>query len=314
MNWDKYRQAMDELPISEDFEDRLRAAVAAVESEPTRETGGRPAVKPAKRAGRSVAVRRMGWAVAAVIATFAFALTAHAAATLMAPEEVVQEFGDGALAAAFASEDAVLVDETQRVGDYDVTLVGLVTGENLTAWMDPYERSATYAVIGLRRADGEPITDETVLAMREAYFATGTPIGPDELYWSDEPSFEPNGGLLAESANLEHVSCWPLVGGCDSPELNDYLADVGWHGGVADGAYYLVVNVNDLMVFADHPVYLVVYEGMGLSEDACEKNPDGSFSFKEGCGGAMFKLPLDPADADPEKAAEILAGGFDGRL
>lgn len=317
MDWNSYRRAMDALPISEDFEARALAAALAVEgasqeatSASARRTGvAGAACKASKAAPRRRMVRRFVGMAAAVAATFAFAVSAFAIGGFLAPEEVARELQDASLETAFAGSDAVPVGETQRVGDYDVTLEGLVTGENLSDWIDNYDRSATYAVVGLRRADGTPLTEEMLAAMRDKRYAAGEMIGADEYYWPDGAKVLSNRETLsAEDTDLELVTCHALVQGLEGSVLSDYATDgASCTSVLIDGAYYLVAAVNDLSVFADRPVYLAVYEGVDEPASVLQENPDGSFSYRDGHGGALFKLPLDPADADPEKAAQIAA-------
>ena len=318
MDWNSYRRAVDALPISEDFETRALKAALATEHAPRGEAApataryaepAGTAFKASKASPRQRTARRFVGAVAAVAATFTFAVSAFAIGGFLAPEEVVRELQDASLEAAFSGNDAVSVGETQRVGDYDVTLEGLVTGENLSDWIDHYDRSATYAVVGLRRADGTPLTEEMLAAMRDKRYATGEMIGADEYYWPDGAKALSNRETLsAEDTDLELVMCYALVQGFEGSVLSDYATDgASCTSVLIDGAYYLVAAVNDLSVFADRPVYLAVYEGVDEPASILQENPDGSFSYRDGHGGALFKLPLDPADADPEKAAQIAA-------
>ena len=316
MDWNSYRRAMDALPISEDFEARALAAALAVEGAPQEAASASAryaglvgaACKASKAAPRRRMTRRFVGMAAAVAATFAFAVSAFAIGGFLAPEEVARELQDASLETAFAGSDAVPVGETQRVGDYDVTLEGLVTGENLSDWIDDYDRSATYAVVGLRRADGTPLTDEMLAAMRDKRYAAGETIRADEYYWPDGAKVLSNRETLsAEDTDLELVTCHALVQGFEGSVLSGYAADgASCTSVLIDGAYYLVAAVNDLSVLADRSVYLAVYEGVDEPASVLQENPDGSFSYRDGHGGALFELPLDSADADPEKAAQIV--------
>ena len=68
------------------------------------------------------------------------------------------------LAAAFDSEDAVAINETAAVGDYTVTLAGLVSGGDLSAVPTEYNgeliSDRTYAVFTLTRTDGQPLEEQ----------------------------------------------------------------------------------------------------------------------------------------------------------
>ena len=67
------------------------------------------------------------------------------------------------LAAAFDSEDAVAINETAAVGDYTVTLAGLVSGGDLSAVPTEYNgeliSDRTYAVFTLARTEGQSLKE-----------------------------------------------------------------------------------------------------------------------------------------------------------
>ena len=66
------------------------------------------------------------------------------------------------LAEAFQSEDAIVLDESVTAGDYQITLAGMVSGEDLSVPTDyngEIINDRTYAVFRVARADGAPLTD-----------------------------------------------------------------------------------------------------------------------------------------------------------
>ena len=68
---------------------------------------------------------------AAVIATLG-SVSAYAAWRYLTPKQVAEETEDEKLSQVFAGEDAVLVDETESYGGYDVTLLGITAGNNIS--------------------------------------------------------------------------------------------------------------------------------------------------------------------------------------
>ena len=66
-------------------------------------------------------------------------------------------------------------------------------------------------------------------------------------------------------------------------------------------AYY-VLDTGDFQMFADHTVYLAVYEGFVPSYDTFSAAEDGTYSIRAGVTGALFTLPLDERLADPAAA------------
>ena len=108
--------------------------------------------------------------VAAAVAA-AMSVTAFAAVTLLRPQDVAQRAGNEVLATAFESEGAITANETKTVGDYQVTFMGLVSGEGLDT-LD-VSRDRTYAVLAYARTDGAPIEEDvpelTVSPLVEGY-------------------------------------------------------------------------------------------------------------------------------------------------
>lgn len=100
---------------------------------------------------------------AVLIAAAALLIVSASAAAILwrSPAQVAEGVGQPLLAEAFESEDAVLLNETVETGDFNVTLLGLVSGAGLSSWEQDVDASHTYAVVGLSRLDGTPLEDET---------------------------------------------------------------------------------------------------------------------------------------------------------
>ena len=104
---------------------------------------------------------------AAVIAaaTLVFgSVTVFAAHHYLSPAEAAMEVEDDTLKKAFLGEEAVLVNETQEMGGYKITLLGSVAGKNLSdylSWDDAGlpKDDRLYTVVAIEHGDGTPMPD-----------------------------------------------------------------------------------------------------------------------------------------------------------
>lgn len=212
-------------------------------------------------------------AVLVAAAAVLLAVSVSAAVLFLNPAAVAERFENPTLAAAFKSRDAVPVNETVQTGDYTITLAGLVSGEGIGKWYDEAEPSRTYAVVSVARADGTPLTEENYDVM-----ATGTfTISP----------------LVAGYAP-HAVNAWTLKGGCGS-----FLEN---------GVAYYLLDTLDIQMFADHTVYMAVYQGFVPSYGEFSVAADGTYSLRPGVTGVLFTLPLDESLADPAAAQAFVEG------
>ena len=207
---------------------------------------------------------------AAVVA--AMSVTAYAAITL-APRDVAQRAGNEALAAAFEGEDAITVNETKTVGDYNVTLMGLVSGTGLSrveSLPDSVDQDKTYAVLAYARTDGADITEGV----------------PD-------------------------LTVSPLVEGYAPWRLNAWTLGGGVSSFAQEGVLYYLFECDNVEPFADHTVYLAVYPGTHTPPSAELFGFEDATGVITSKGeAALFSLPLDESKANAQKAEE-LAGIWD---
>ena len=257
MNREEYRTQMDAVFFSPDFQDRTMARLEELAREKEKNSMKKWNL-------------RTGLVAAAVAA--ALTITAGAAVMMLRPQDVAQRAGNEALAAAFESGEAVTVNDTKIVGDYSVTLMGLVSGEGLSRvenLPNGVARDKTYAVLAYARTDGTAIEEDV----------------PD-------------------------LTVSPLVEGYAPWQLNAWTLDGGTCTFAQDGTLYYLFECDNVEIFADHTVYLAVYPGthtppsaelFGFDEKTGAITPKGDT--------ALFSLPLDPAKADPQKA-QALAGDW----
>lgn len=249
MNRDQYRAQVDALSFSSDFQDRTMARLAQEKER-----------KPMKKMNLKAVLL-----AAAVVA--AMSVTAYAAITL-APRDVAQRTGNEALAAAFEGEEAITVNETKTVGDYNVTLMGLVSGTGLSrveSLPDSVDQDKTYAVLAYARTDGADITEGV----------------PD-------------------------LTVSPLVEGYAPWRLNAWTLGGGVSSFAQEGVLYYLFECDNVEPFADHTVYLAVYPGIHTPPSAELFGFEDATGVITSKGeAALFSLPLDESKANAQKAEEL---------
>lgn len=225
-------------------------------------------------------------AAAAAIAAGVLVLgggTTYAAWRYLSPQEAAHELSNGTLADAFEGKDAVIVNEAQTYGDYRVTFIGIVSGRSLTDFET--------------RSGGEVLDDRSYWLMAIEH-ADGTPMAD------------------ASADGYESFLASPFVQGLDPRMYNIYSFSGGYSEFVKDGVRYRMGECDNLELFADREVYL------GLTDDDSTRSIELGYIVDEATGkitrneayegtNALFKLPLDPAKADPAKAQAYVDSLFD---
>lgn len=86
---------------------------------------------------------KSGVAVAAAIGILVVgSASAYAAYRYLTPSQVADQMTEyGALAKAFESKDAITINETQKSAGYEITLMGIVTGKDLSVVVNDENRS-----------------------------------------------------------------------------------------------------------------------------------------------------------------------------
>lgn len=221
----------------------------------------------------------------AVVCSILLVLTAgtgiaYAAYKWMTPEQAAEVVGDWKLSEAFSGEEAERVYETQHFPEYDVTLLGITSGENLSAY--------------LVEKDGEVIKDRTyIVTAIAATDGEGMPENLSDPFYDDMRFF---------------IS--PLIQGGKPELVNSFSLDTTYTEFVRDGILYRLTECNNLQRFADRTVYLCVCDGDFYNAEAYVFDENtGKINRQEGYGGvnALFELPLDPACADPDAADAFLS-------
>jgi hypothetical protein len=227
---------------------------------------------------RPKAKRRVSIGVLVAVFTLLLSVSAFAAVKLLSPQQVAEHLGNGPLAEAFASGDAVDINESVVSGGYEITLHGLVSGAGLNGLDDlssDISPEKTYAVVSIANADGSPM-----------------PKTSDPEY--GEVPF--------------YVS--PLMRGLKPWQVNIFSMHGGYSETVLDGVMYRLIECDGVEMFADRGVYLAVVGGTAFpSNDAIAYDEEtGEISLRPDYEGAaaLFDLPLDKSKADPAKAEAYL--------
>lgn len=205
-------------------------------------------------------------------------VTIYAAKKLLLPQEVVHKIGDTKLLEAFSGNDAILVNQTQSYGGYDVTLYGVISGKGLSDFKtfseDGIHDDRTYAVVSIQKSDQTPL-----------------PSTSDDAYSDYSFLVSP----FIEGYNPVWYNSFTLLGGYSELEK--------------DGVFYRISECDNIEIFADHKIYLGVSEGTFYDNNAYTFNEEtGEIRRNESYDGlnALFELPLDPSKADPKAAAEYI--------
>lgn len=224
--------------------------------------------------------KRIPAAAVIAAATLVFgSVTVFAAHHYLSPAEAAMEVEDDTLKKAFLGEEAVLVNETQELGGYKITLLGSVAGKNLSdylAWDDAGlpKDDRLYTVVAIEHGDGTPMPDTS----SEDY-------GKESFY----------------------TSCY--IRGINPLEFSISHIGGGYSAFVKEGVEYRIMEMDNIEMFADRGIYVGV--NSGFSYDAAAYIYDestGSLSRNPDYQGvnALFQLPLDESRANPEAAARYL--------
>lgn len=215
--------------------------------------------------------------IAAIVTSALLVGSAFAAWQLLTPKDVALRDEDQALAAAFDSADAVSINQSIQTGDLTVTLLGIVSGKDISdCWVKrdgEFVDDRSYIVVSVSYTDGHPVTMEQ----------------DDEVY-----------GNVRIAAVFEGYAPWVL---------NSMMFSGGNTWFIEDGVLYQLASCDNLQIFADKTVYLGVYtDGIAPGAEMFAIDENGRISIKEDYDEpcALFELPLDASKADPDAVIELI--------
>lgn len=252
MNREDYRATFDAIPFSEDFQQRT------VELLTRSQTDGKD--EPMKATRRMKAIP-----IAAAIAAM-LTISVAAAVLWLTPSQTAQMLDDPALAAAFESEDAIVIDEVIESEGYTFRLAGVVSGAGLSDFASDLDEEKTYVVASLSHTDGTPI--------EEAGF---------------DFAFTP----LVAGYQPRSVNTWTLGGGA-----NAFVYE--------GTAYYLYELASIEMFADRTVYFAMYEGGVpGPNIFAMAEDGSISFMEDYDGPHALFTIPLDESKANPEAVARF---------
>jgi len=212
-----YREAFDQIPFSADFQERTANLLHQCARELEKENKIVNFSKTKKLAVTAAA------AVALLI------VSVSAALVWLTPAQVAERFGNTLLSEAFEGPDAIVIDETVETGDFAVTLMGLVSGEDL----DTLNPDTFFRITG--RPDFSQVID-SILSCQAA--GIRTKVNTVLLQGVNDGLIVGVAAVLLERGDLQHQSVQqPLrAGQIVVPQLLGQ-ALIGGQGGSAHSAF-----------------------------------------------------------------------------
>lgn len=206
-------------------------------------------------------------------------ITAAAAYHYLSTSEVAKEVNDTKLEQAFLSKDALSVNETQEYGGYRITLLGSVSGKNISQYLREDDngnisQDCIYTAVAIARTDGTPMPD-----------TSSDDYGKDPFY-------------------VSHYIC-----GLNPSSYSLMSMGGGYSEFVKDGVLYRLLEMDNIEMFADKGIYVGVSSGTFYDNDAYRYNETtGEITRNKNYEGvnALFVLPLDKSKADPKAAEKYL--------
>ena len=218
--------------------------------------------------------RQRSKVVAAVVCTVILlgSGSVYAANHYLNPSQIVDEISaDSTLSKAFADKDAITINETQTSNGYDITLLGLVSGEKLGVYVPDETKKEvsdkhSYAALAISKSDGSKMSNRNFCVS-------------------------------------------PLINGEAFTDVNAATLNVGLSWFEKDGVIYELIECDNLEIFADRGVYLSLVDDFG-DEVAAFRMDEATGKYhkvKDYAGtSALFTLPLDKDKADTMAADKFL--------
>lgn len=222
--------------------------------------------------------KRMPVMVMVAIFVLVMSVSVFAVWKLLTPVEIAEKLENKSLANAFKGEDALIINQSQISGDYEISLMGIVSGKDISEFEHStngiVNSDRSYAVVSIGKADGTQMPD------------------------MDDPEYDKIPFFVS-----------PYIKGQNPREVNIITMNGGYGAFLEDGIWYKIIECDNIEIFADRGLYLGVTSSTFYDVEAYDFNLEtGEITPNEDYEGVniLFDLPLDPAKANYEKAEKYL--------
>lgn len=201
------------------------------------------------------------------------ATTAYAAYHYLSPATVAKKIDNSKLSEAFKGKQSIEINQTQHFKDYDITLLGITSGKNLSQYFkdDKLVSERTYSVVAIKTTDNKTLSK-------------------DEWY---EKNF-----LVS-----------PYIQGFEPWKVNAFTLDGGYEQFVEDNTLYRITECDNIEKFADHTIYLGISDTTFFEKDAFtydEKTGNIARNEKYDGVNALFTLPIDKSKANAKEVKQFM--------
>ncbi len=201
------------------------------------------------------------------------ATTAYAAYHYLSPATVAKKMDNNKLSEAFKGKQSIEINQTQHFKDYDITLLGITSGKNLSQYFkdDKLVSERTYSVVAIKTTDNKTLSK-------------------DEWY---EKNF-----LVS-----------PYIQGFEPWKVNAFTLDGGYEQFVEDNTLYRITECDNIEKFADHTIYLGISDTTFFEKDAFtydEKTGNIARNEKYDGVNALFTLPIDKSKANAKEVKQFM--------
>lgn len=201
------------------------------------------------------------------------ATTAYAAYHYLSPATVAKKMDNNKLSEAFKGKQSIEINQTQHFKDYDITLLGITSGKNLSQYFKDNKlvSERTYSVVAIKTTDNKTLSK-------------------DEWY---EKNF-----LVS-----------PYIQGFEPWKVNAFTLDGGYEQFVEDNTLYRITECDNIEKFADHTIYLGISDTTFFEKDAFtydEKTGNIARNEKYDGVNALFTLPIDKSKANAKEVKQFM--------
>jgi hypothetical protein len=201
------------------------------------------------------------------------ATTAYAAYHYLSPATVAKKMDNNKLSDAFKGKQSIEINQTQHFKDYDITLLGITSGKNLSQYFKDNKlvSERTYSVVAIKTTDNKTLSK-------------------DEWY---EKNF-----LVS-----------PYIQGFEPWKVNAFTLDGGYEQFVEDNTLYRITECDNIEKFADHTIYLGISDTTFFEKDAFtydEKTGNIARNEKYDGVNALFTLPIDKSKANAKEVKQFM--------